>query len=134
MTRYLITIAAMTLPGVALAQTTMTVRTVDVITSERARVGDPLTFSVDGEPNAVAYGSVINVEKRGSAARSGSVTVQVRYVRNGEQRVPVNGLLLKEARASTGTRIAAAGLGGIFIKGKHAVIDAGTAINVTVEE
>lgn len=129
--------AAMTLPAAALAQSaepTMTVRTTGVISTKDAHVGDPLTFAVDGQPDATAYGSVIDVDKRGSRAQSGSITVQVRYIRAGDQRINVNGIFAKEAKSSTGAKIAAAGIGGLFIKGKHAVIDAGTPITVTVEQ
>jgi hypothetical protein len=132
----LIASAAMVLatPAVAQEATTLTVRTTTDVSSASAKVGDAVTFTVDGQPDATAYGSVIDVRKRGAQAKSGSITVQVRYVRAGERRTHVNGIVREEARASTGTRIAAAGIGGLFIKGKNAVIAAGTPINVTVED
>jgi len=126
-----LTLAALLTSTPALAET---VRTTIPISSETAHPGDKLTFTVDGDPTATAYGSVVSVTPKAKKMRSGSVTIQVRWIITGEDdRVAVSGFLTRTADVGVAKRVLVGGFGSMFFKGKDAVIEAGEGVEVTKE-
>jgi hypothetical protein len=103
------------------ALTALAVTLTAPISSETAQPGDSVMLTAsDG---SAARGIVSHVQKRRNRGRDGSVTITVI--------APCLATLTVTGHSGTLAGIAALGAGGLFIKGKHAVIPAGTTITCT---
>lgn len=112
---------------------TLTVLTAQPVSSDTAAVGDAVSFTLP-DSGETAHGSVIAVQKRRNRARDGELTIQVRYIARADgSRTYCVGQHTARGRSGTLTDIAALGAGGLFIKGGHAVIDAGTPVTCETE-
>lgn len=117
--------AALCVASPAMGQTLFTV---EEISSKSAKIGDPVAFTVEGCAICTATGEVVFAEPRRNRARDGRLIIEVREVDG----VPATGRLEVKGK-NVVSDIAAAGLyglAGVFVKGSHAVIPAGTTVVV----
>lgn len=104
------------------------------ISSKDAQENAPIVLSAPTMPGATVHGIIDHVEKRGNKGRDGVVTITAHYIEQSDgSRSDASGSLTKRGKSVLADAVSL-GIGGLFIKGSHAVIPAGTAVTVTYTE
>lgn len=83
-----------------------------------------------------AFGELTLAKKSGSFGKSGKMAGRLLYMKNGDQNIPVTGTFDDRGKSGTAATVGVAVLAGVFsafVKGKNAVLEAGTEITGTVE-
>jgi hypothetical protein len=83
-----------------------------------------------------AFGELTLSKKSGSFGKAGKMAGRVLYVKNGNENIPITGTFDDRGKSGTGATVGVAVLAGVFsafVKGKNAVLEAGTEIMGTVE-
>lgn len=83
-----------------------------------------------------AFGELTLAKKSGSFGKSGKMAGRLLYMKNGDQNIPITGTFDDRGKSGTGATVGVAVLAGVFsafVKGKNAVLEAGTEITGTVE-
>jgi hypothetical protein len=83
-----------------------------------------------------AFGELTLSKKSGSFGKSGKMAGRILYIKNGNENIPVTGNFDDRGKSGTGATVGVAVLAGVFsafVKGKNAVLEAGTEMIATVE-
>lgn len=83
-----------------------------------------------------AFGELTLSKKSGSFGKAGKMAGRVLYIKNGNENIPITGTFDDRGKSGTGATVGVAVLAGVFsafVKGKNAVLEAGTEIMGTVE-
>ena len=83
-----------------------------------------------------AFGELTLSKKSGSFGKSGKMAGRMLYIKNGNENIPVTGNFDDRGKSGTGATVGVAVLAGVFsafVKGKNAVLEAGTEMTATVE-
>lgn len=83
-----------------------------------------------------AFGELTFSKKSGSFGKSGKMAGRVLYIKNGNENIPITGNFDDRGKSGTGATVGVAVVAGVFsafVKGKNAVLEAGTEITATVE-
>ncbi len=83
-----------------------------------------------------AFGELTLSKKSGSFGKSGKMAGRVLYIKNGNENIPVTGNFDDRGKSGTGATVGVAVVAGVFlafVKGKNAVLEAGTEMTATVE-
>jgi hypothetical protein len=83
-----------------------------------------------------AFGELTLSKKSGSFGKSGKMAGRILYIKNGNENIPVTGNFDDHGKSGTGATVGVAVLAGVFsafVKGKNAVLEAGTEMIATGE-
>ncbi len=125
------------------ANTQVTVRMNDEITSKKNREGDTFYLSVTNDVwvdgyvaiprGSRAVGKITWMTKKGAFGKSGKMDISINAIEVGEMRVPVAGTFRQEGKGNTAATIGAVvavGIFSVFVKGHSAVIPQGRELTV----